>query len=89
MIDNGATVAHVSRQMGHASPAITLAIYTDEFRRRENVELTRTTLDAVIGTSLETAGGERGRNDDAAGLATVAEIGSTSGLTPLAATAGD
>jgi integrase len=62
LIAAGADIAHVSRQMGHANPSITLAIYTDEFNARENAERTRATLDAAIGTSLETVGSERRRN---------------------------
>jgi integrase len=89
LIAAGADIAHVAKQMGHANPSITLAIYTDEVNARANAERTRATLDAAIGTSLETAGGERRRNERVAGLASVTEIGAASGIAPLAATAGD
>jgi len=78
-----------AKQMGHANPSITLAIYTDEVNARANAERTRATLDAAIGTSLETVGGERTRIDASARVATVTEIGSTSGIPRLAASGGD
>jgi integrase len=89
LIAAGADIAHVSRQMGHANPSITLAIYTDEFNARENAERTRATLDAAIGTSLETGGSERGRFIAPAAVVAVAEIGSTSRIERLAASDGD
>jgi integrase len=82
-------IAHVARQMGHANPSITLSIYTDEINATANAEQTRSTLDAAIGTSLETVGGERWRNDVAAEAATVTEIGSANGMELPAASGGE
>ena len=52
LIATGADVVHVSKQPGHADPAITLRIYVDEFTARDNADRTRTMLDAAIGESL-------------------------------------
>ena len=89
LIGAGADIAHVSKQMGHANPSITLAIYTDEFNARANAERTRASLDAAIGTSLETAGGEGWRNDAPAQPATVTEIDSATAIQRVGATGGD
>jgi integrase len=58
LIAQGADVVFVSRQLGHADPAITLRVYADEFAKRDHAERTRALLDAAVGTSLETIGGE-------------------------------
>ena len=89
LIDAGANIAHVSKQMGHASPQTTLTIYTAEFNARENADRTRGMLDGAIGTSLETAAGERWRNGGGVEAATVTEIGSASAMPRAAATGGD
>ena len=89
LIAAGADIAHVSRQMGHANPSITLSIYTDEVNARANAERTRAMLDGAIGTSLETAGRDGWRNDAPAAIATVTQIGSASGTVALTATGGD
>lgn len=39
-------VVFVSRQLGHASPAITLEVYAHLFARREHGDLARQALDA-------------------------------------------
>jgi integrase len=52
LIAAGADVVHVSKQLGHADAAITLRVYADEFAARDDVDRTRTMLDAAIGESL-------------------------------------
>lgn len=51
LITQGADVVFVSRQLGHADPAITLRVYADEFAKRDHAERTRALLDAAVGTS--------------------------------------
>jgi integrase len=58
LIAQGADVVHVSRQLGHADPAITLRVYADEFGAVHHAERTRALLDAAVGNALETTGGE-------------------------------
>lgn len=57
LIAQGADVVHVSRQLGHADPAITLKVYADEFAAADHADRTRALLDAAVGHVLET--GER------------------------------
>ena len=59
LIAQGADVVHVSRQLGHADPAITLRVYADEFAAAVHAERTRALLDAAVGNALETTGGGR------------------------------
>jgi integrase len=59
LIAQGADVVHVSRQLGHADPAITLRVYADEFAAANHAERTRALLDAAVGNALETTGGGR------------------------------
>jgi integrase len=53
LIAAGADVVHVSRQLGHADPAITLRVYADEFAAAEHAERTRALLDAAVGKTLD------------------------------------
>jgi integrase len=53
LIAGGADVVHVSRQLGHADPAITLRVYADEFAAADHAERTRALLDAAVGNTLE------------------------------------
>ena len=39
LIAAGADVVHVSKQLGHADPAITLRVYADEFAARDNADV--------------------------------------------------
>jgi hypothetical protein len=57
LITQGPDVVFVSRQLGHADPAITLRVYADEFAKRDHAARTRALLDAAVGTSLETNSG--------------------------------
>ena len=43
----GLDVVNVSKQLGDASPAITLAVYADEFDRAGNQDQVRAALDAA------------------------------------------
>jgi integrase len=60
LIAHGADVVHVSRQLGHADPAITLRVYADEFAAADHAERTRALLDAAVGNTLEAAGDAKG-----------------------------
>ena len=64
LIAQGADVVHVSRQLGHADPSITLKVYADEFAAADHAERTRALLDAAVGNILETTGGEQRRTAD-------------------------
>jgi integrase len=55
LIAGGANVSHVQGQPGHASPDITLRVYTHEFNKAAHEETTRAALDAVAGNSLVTS----------------------------------
>jgi integrase len=59
LIAEGADVVHISRQLGHADPAITLRVYADEFAAARHAERTRALLDAALGNVLETTGGQK------------------------------
>ena len=52
----------VSRQVGHADPAITLTVYADLFDEARNAAKMRDGLDAAFGNALETAGGNGRQN---------------------------
>jgi integrase len=52
LISQGADVVHVSRQLGHADPSITLRLYADEFAAAHHSERTRSLLEAAIGCAL-------------------------------------
>jgi integrase len=50
LIAEGASVAYVSRVLGHASPAITLDSYAHEFARAEHADRTRERMERAFGT---------------------------------------
>ena len=52
LIAQGANIAYVSQQLGHASPAITLTIYTHEINRAEQAERTSAMLETAFGGVL-------------------------------------
>jgi integrase len=52
LVAEGASVAHVSRLLGHASPAITLSIYAHEFARAEHADRTRERMERAFGDLL-------------------------------------
>jgi len=52
LIAEGASVAYVSRVLGHASPAITLSTYAHEFARAEHADRTRDRMEAAFGELL-------------------------------------
>jgi site-specific recombinase XerD len=49
LIAEGASVAYLSRLLGHASPAITLSIYAHEFARAEHADRTRERMESAFG----------------------------------------
>lgn len=53
LIAEGASVPYLSRILGHASPAITLAIYAHEFARAEHADRTRDRMEEAFGNLLE------------------------------------
>lgn len=55
LIASGLNVVFVSRQLGHASPNVTLSVYAHEFARREHGEAAREALEA----SYEAMAGSR------------------------------
>ena len=55
LIAEGASVAYVSRLLGHANPAITLSIYAHEFARAEHADRTRDAMEAAFGELLRLA----------------------------------
>jgi integrase len=59
LIAEGANVVFVSRQLGHASPDITLKVYAHLFDRLAHAEQTRRVLEASYGNVLESSGGDR------------------------------
>jgi integrase len=66
LIAAGEDVVQVSRQLGHADPAVTLKVYAHEFARGRHAEQTRARLDAAFGNALETTAGDRQRTSGAA-----------------------
>lgn len=55
LIDQGADVEFVSRQLGHASTKTTWDIYVHLFRAREHADAARRDLDAAFGPMLRAA----------------------------------
>jgi integrase len=53
LIVEGASVPYLSRILGHANPAITLAIYAHEFARAEHADRTRERMEQAFGTLLD------------------------------------
>jgi integrase len=79
LIAQGADVVHVSRQLGHADPAITLRVYADEFAAAEHADRTRALLDVAVGNALETTGGDTWQAGPPAGGAKVARLHGSGG----------
>ena len=52
LIGEGASLAYVSRVLGHANPAITLSVYAHEFARAEHADQTRERMEAAFGELL-------------------------------------
>src|SRR5581483_3236326 len=52
LIAEGASVPYLSRVLGHASPAITLAIYAHEFEQAEHADRTRERMEKAFGRLL-------------------------------------
>jgi integrase len=52
LIAEGLNVVHVSRQLGHASPAITLDHYAHLFDRHEHAQRARDALESGFGAML-------------------------------------
>ena len=52
LIGEGADIVFVSGQLGHANPAITLAIYASEFARAAHEDRFRTLLDGTLGAAV-------------------------------------
>jgi integrase len=52
LIAEGASVAYVSRVLGHANPSITLSIYAHEFARAEHADRTRERMEQAFGDLL-------------------------------------
>jgi integrase len=52
LIAQGASVGHVSRLLGHASPAITLSTYAHEFAAAEHADRTRERMEQAFGEVL-------------------------------------
>jgi integrase len=52
MISQGASVAYLSRILGHASPSITLSIYAHQFDEAAHADRTRDQMEAAFGSLL-------------------------------------
>lgn len=74
LIAQGANVVFVSRQLGHASPDITLRVYAHLFAGAEHADRTRAALEASFGTVLERTGGDTRRNPGGAEGGEVARL---------------
>ncbi|MBA2460731.1 MAG: tyrosine-type recombinase/integrase [Actinobacteria bacterium] len=61
LIGQGENVVYASRQLGHASPDITLSVYAHLFDRAEHAARASDRLEAAFGNLVETSGGERRR----------------------------
>jgi len=62
LISQGLNVVYVSRQLGHASPKITLDVYAHLFDAAEHSQKASDALDAALGNTEVTAGGDTRRN---------------------------
>jgi hypothetical protein len=52
LIAEGASVAYVSRVLGHANPSITLSTYAHEFARAEHADRTRERMEEAFNEIL-------------------------------------
>jgi hypothetical protein len=67
-------VVYVSRQLGHASPNITLSVYAHLFDSLEQAAKTTALLDAGFGTVLETAGSQQLQEQQGAAIQDIAQL---------------
>jgi integrase len=74
LIAQGANVVYVSRQLGHASPNITLSVYAHLFDSLEQAAKTTALLDAGFGTVLETAGSQQLQEQQGAAIQDIAQL---------------
>jgi hypothetical protein len=76
LIGQGANVPYVSRMLGHASPTITLSVYSHLLDRAEHATRMRDGMEAAFGRNpgnvLETSGGDRRLTSGAADASNVA-----------------
>ena len=70
LIAEGLNVVFVSRQLGHADPAITLRVYAHLFDQAEHAERARDALEAGFGKLVESSAGNSWVRDAAAVQAT-------------------
>ena len=56
LINQGLDAVAVSRQAGHASPAVTMSIYAHEFGKQEKAQQARDALELAFGDSLDVTG---------------------------------
>lgn len=75
LIAQGHDVVFVSRQLGHASPNITLGVYGHLFDGRVHADKARAGLEAAYGTVLERTDGDRRLTGEAREAAKVAYLG--------------
>jgi integrase len=52
LISQGASIAYLSRILGHANPAITLSIYAHQYASAEHAETTRQQMEQAFGSLL-------------------------------------
>jgi integrase len=52
LISQGASIAYLSRILGHANPAITLSIYAHQYAQAEHAETTRQRMEDAFGSLL-------------------------------------
>jgi hypothetical protein len=74
MVSEYPDVVFVSRQLGHANPAITLSVYAHLFDGAHHAQAMRAKLEASHGTGMETAAGDLRRKDGGDQLPLDAEI---------------
>jgi integrase len=72
LILQGANVVYVSRMLGHASPTITLTVYSHLLDRAEHATRMRDGMEAAFGNAAETTGGKTRRQSGAADASNVA-----------------
>ena len=68
LIDQGEQIVWISRQLGHASPAITLSVYAGLFAREEHAARMRSRMEASFGSILDGRGTSGEQNASAPGV---------------------
>ncbi len=53
LIGQGASVAYLSRVLGHASPSITLSVYAQAFAEAEHADAMRERMESAFGGVLQ------------------------------------